>query len=197
MVMVSTLARRLVVVVVLGLALGHLWSVNQYQSDRMDVAIATHALEPRNETNGMWLMSRKLMAAIVATALVCIAVLAATRAAEAIVLIVAGYAALGLALSAERADLGYAKAAWPLMPWAPKQPAGVMCGVFLIILGACVYMVWREAVARIAGEEERKKEDKQKRRRRSGEPRKHTVHRMRPKPKAEPVEEDQRAGTED
>jgi hypothetical protein len=195
-----SLAFRTGLAIALGLALGHLWSVNRYELDRISVAISTHALEPRNPSNEAVLMDRQVMSAIVGLALVCVGLLAGTRWAERIVTFVASYASMGLIVSVERADLGYAKATWPLVPWSIKQSSGSMSGVFLIILAACIFVVWREAVSH-----EEEKPPKQKARHRSDQQRpqrQHTVHRMRTRPKPEPEpaddeEEDEGASSED
>lgn len=176
-----SLAFRTGLAIALGIALGHLWSVNQYEIDRISAAISTHALEPRNPSNEAVLMDRQLMSAVVALALVGVGVLAGTGWAETIVTFVAAYAALGLVVSVERADLGYARVTWPLVPWSIKQSCGSMSGIFLIILVACIFMVWREALSH-----EEEKPPKQKTRRRSDQQRGHTARRTRTRPKSEP-----------
>jgi hypothetical protein len=175
--------------VVLGFALGHLVSINQYQADRMIAAINLHALAPRNEGNEEFLMSRKLMALMMLSALACASVLAARRPAEVAVMALALYSALGIVVSGEHADLGYEKSQWPLMPWLRKGSPGVMTAAFLGMLGVALVLVWREMQAQAPA--------RQKKRKRSDEPRQRTTHRMQPRARVDREEEDERASTED
>jgi hypothetical protein len=134
-------------ITVLGLGLGHVVAVSQYQADRLQTAALLHGLQPRNFAVEQTLLARNALAVAVAVALVCAAVLAARRLAEAAVMLLAGYSALGVVVSIEQAVLGYDKGQWPLMPWAQRHSAGAMIAIFVALLAASAVAVWREALA--------------------------------------------------
>ncbi len=137
------LAANALLMVALGLAVGHLLALGYYQRDQLLAARAESPDEPalRQHVRYQALVERRSLALAGIVVLGSAALLGAGGLAEGLALLLAGYGALGSAMAAEMALLDYERVPWPLVPTAA---AGERVG---LVLGLCLGLLALAALA--------------------------------------------------
>jgi len=147
---------RAVLVLALGVSLGHLFAVSQYQRGELDAAHTASREEPALEEYHRYqgLLERRTLAIAADLVLVTAAAVAARSVAEGVALAIVGFGAAGLTAAGELAALGYALLTWPLLPVLYSQtPAFVITAhaAALLLIGLVYYAdARREARIRAA-----------------------------------------------
>lgn len=141
-------ARRLVLnailVAALAFAVGHLLAVWHCERDQLLAAReeAQAGSGPPQAAPRQVIGERRAAAAAGLVALAAAAGLGAATIAEGLALFLAGYAVLGLTMTAELVILGYRRVPWPLLPLGPGEDATsvlVAFGLLALLIGGALY----------------------------------------------------------
>jgi hypothetical protein len=148
---------RALLIAAVGLAVGHLMAVGQYQRSLLDET-AVGRDEPALAEHHAYqaLVERRTLAVAGGIILLGAAAAAGRSVAESVALFVAAFGATGLAASLELICLGYTLVPWPLLPFLSGQQAplvAVVHGAMVIV----VAVVYRSAMRRAVKGEQVKK----------------------------------------